>query len=700
MGVITMAVDTLLNAEAAAAQTWLARAPAGLYVLDTELRIVSARLAARIMSGTPAERVLGRRLTEVYSFPAPGEIEAMLRAAADSGAPAPELVVRTRLREASDEAHWTKVSAFRLEDPRGAVLGVAAVLADVGEFEKSDVRMQLLRELHQVRIGQVLDVVATCQELTDVLVPGFADMAAVDVVDSVVRGEDPPVAPVGRDVPLRRAGFRHGGGRRQAQEHRVGAMHRLPFPSPYAQVLTDLKPRLVNLGSDVPWLTADPSGAEAIRASGARTLFAAPLELRGAVFGLLSLYRMRQRGPFDEEEANFIHGLAHLAAVLIDRARLYTREHTVASALQRQLLPARPCSPTGLETAHVQVYGEAGGGGGFDSFALAGARTALIVGQVSSQGIRAAACMGQVRTVVRSLARLDLEPDEILARLNDAVLMLAAERAALPPSDPSQREPLTASGVYAIYDPIAQTCTYARAQHPAPVIVSPGGTAVPMPDVPPGPLLGTAEGLPFTSATVKLPVGSILAFYTPSILPAAPCGDPRDEGPLRRILADAQRPLQDLCDDVVYSLRDCPRSGDSVLVLLRTRTFPAEQAATWRFGRELEEARRARGHLRDKLAAWNVDDDTAQSAELVISELVTNAIRYGAPPMWLRIIKDLSISVEVHDGSPVSPRLRHPGTLDEGGRGLAIVGRLVQAWGTRCTDEGKTVWAEIESAAR
>ena len=699
MGVTTMSGGALLNAEAAAAETWLARAPAGLYVLDPELRIVSARLATRIMSGMPADQVLGRRLTEVYGFTAPGQIEAMLREVVDSGVPAPERVVRTHLREAPGEARWTKVSAFRLEDQRGAVLGVAAVLADVSELERSGVRLHHLRELHRIQIGQALDVVATCQELADALVPGFADVAVVDVVDSVARGEDPLLAPLGREVPLRRAGFRHSGGGRQVQEQ-AGGMHRLPFPGPYAQVLTDLKPRVVDLGPGAPWLTADPARAEAIRASGARTLFAAPLELRGAVFGLLSLYRMPQRDPFDEEEADFATGLADLAAALIDRARLYTREHTIAAALQRRLLPARPCSQTGLETAHVQVFGEAGGGGGFDSFALAGARTALLVGEVSGQGIQAAATMGQVRTVVRSLARLDLEPDEMLARLNDALMQLAAERAALPPSDPSRREPLTASGLYAIYDPIARTCTYARAQHPAPVIVSPDGTAVQVPDVPAGPSLGTAEGLPFTSATVKLPAGSILAVYTPSILPAIPSGVPGGEDALRQVLAGTDRPLQDLCDDVVYSLPDGPRPGDSVLVLLRTRAFPPAQTMTCQFGPDPAEARRARARLRGKLAAWNTDEDTEQAAELVVSELVTNAIRYGAPPMWLRVIKDLSISVEVHDGSPVAPRLRHPGTLDENGRGLGIIGRLVQAWGTRHTPEGKIVWAEMDSPAR
>jgi serine phosphatase RsbU (regulator of sigma subunit) len=153
---------------------------------------------------------------------------------------------------------------------------------------------------------------------------------------------------------------------------------------------------------------------------------------------------------------------------------LYAREHTTAAAVQRQLLPARPCSQTGIETARAQVFGDAGGGGWCDSFTVAGARTALAVGEISGQGIQAAAAMGELRTVVRSLARLDLEPDELLARLNDTMVLLAAERAALPQSDPSQREPLAASLVYAVYDPLARTCTYARADHPPPVIVSPG----------------------------------------------------------------------------------------------------------------------------------------------------------------------------------------------------------------------------------
>jgi serine phosphatase RsbU (regulator of sigma subunit)/PAS domain-containing protein len=682
----------IADVQAAAAEAWFAHAPAGLYVLDTELRIVSADLATQIMGGVPAERVLGGRLTDVYGLAAPSQIEAMLREVLDTGVPAPERVVRLSLRDVPGRAYWAGVWAFRLEDPHGAALGVAAVLADLSEREKMRSRWHILTKL-RAQVGRTSDVMAACQDLADALVPYFADIAVVEVVDSVFRGEDPPLAPLGREVPLRRTAFSHNG-EPSVQAHPVGDLRTLPFPSPYAQAVTDLKPRVLDLGPDTPWLSADPARAEAIRASGSRTLITVPLALRGAVLGLLSLYRTEQMGSFDDQEVDLTAGMAAKLALSIDRARLYTREHTVAAAVQRKLLPARPCSQTGIEAVHAQVFGDAGGGGWSDSFTVAGARTALAVGEISGQGIQAAVAMGELRTVVRCLARLDLQPDELLARLNDTTVSLAAERAALPPSDPGRREPLTASLVYAVYDPLARTCTYARAHHPPPVIVSRDGSAVEVPDVPPGSLLGTSDGLPFTAATVKLAADSVLAFYTPSILPATPSGGPGDQDPLRRVLADAQRPLQDLCDDVIYSLRDSPRPGSAVLVLARTRTFPPGQAGTWRFGPDPEEAGRARTRVRRKLTAWKVDEETTQATELIVSELVTNAIRYGTPPMWLRIIKDLSISCEVHDGSSVVPHLRCPGTLDEFGRGLCIVGRLVQAWGTRYTPDGKTVWTE------
>ncbi len=80
--------------------------------------------------------------------------------------------------------------------------------------------------------------------------------------------------------------------------------------------------------------------------------------------------------------------------------------------------------------------------------------------------------------------------------------------------------------------------------------------------------------------------------------------------------------------------------------------------------------------------------------ELLLSELVTNAIRYANGPIQVRLLHDRALICEVSDTSSTSPHLRHAATTDEGGRGLFLVAQLAQEWGTRYTDHGKTIWAE------
>ncbi|WP_240634318.1 MULTISPECIES: SpoIIE family protein phosphatase [Streptomyces] len=486
-------------------------------------------------------------------------------------------------------------------------------------------------------------------------------------------------------MPLRRAAFGHSGGDEQNHAHPVGDVRALPFPTPYAQTLADLKPRLVTLGPDTPWLAAVPQRGKAIRASGAHSLITAPLTLRGTVLGLLSLYRTDQANLYDTGDVTLALAVAAHTALCIDNARRYTREHAIASTIQRHVLLPRPASQTTVETAHLHVPSEVGGGGGFDTFALSGARTALEVGEVVGQGIYAATTLGQMRTACHSLAALDLEPDELLARLNDTAISLAQERAALPPGD---RMPLRGTCAYAVYDPLAQTCTIALAGHPPPVIAHPDGRTE-IPDLPAGPPLGSAEGPPFAATTIPVADGSVLAFYTASLLHTSPSPDT-----LQRVLAHPGRPLQDLCDDVLYRLRNDTRHGDVFLLLARTHPFPADQVATWQLDNHPQAVATARAHAQHQLALWGVDEETTYTTEMIVSELVTNAVRYGTPPLRLRLIKDRTLTCEVHDGNPLAPRLRHAKTVDEGGRGLFIVAQLAQNWGVRYSLDGKTVWAE------
>ncbi|MFF1475044.1 PAS domain S-box-containing protein [Streptomyces sp. Ag109_O5-1] len=673
--------------ESAALDALSAHMAGALFVVDEELRVVSANAAAQALSGASALQIQGRPLTDAWPFSSPGELENMLRQAMADGTSATDHVMWTDPK--NDPRHAHTVSVLPLRDAPGAVV----VAHDVTDQEKARRGVQTLYAVRE-RVGQTLDVVATCQELVHALVSGFADIAVVEVVEPVVRGDEPPLSPLGRDVPLRRAAFGNSGGDQQARAHPVGDVRALPFPTPYAQALADLKPRTMALRPDTPWLAADPARAEAIRASGARALLVTPLTLRGKVLGLLSLYRTQRSGGFDEKELALTLELATHTALSIDNARRYTREHTVAAALQRHLLPPAPPLQTAIETAGLYVADDRGAGGWSNACALPGARTALVVGEVAGHGIHTAVTMGQLRTAMNALAALDLEPDELLARLDDTMTRLARERRALPLGDPLRSQPLSATCLCVLYDPFAHRCTIASAGHPPPVVAGPGSSTRVV-ELATGGALGDEGGPPYATTAVTLADGDVLALYTASLLDAArPEDGASDTQPLQRLLADTDRPLRDLCDDILYRLRIDALPGDAILLLARTHPFPADCVATWPLGEETTAPALARRHARRQLVGWGVDDDTTYDTQEIVSELVTNALRYGAPPVHLRLINDRTLTCEVHDTGTSAPRLRHARTVDEGGRGLFICAQLAQNWGIRYTNDGKTVWTE------
>ncbi|MEU9130476.1 SpoIIE family protein phosphatase [Kitasatospora sp. NPDC048540] len=669
------------------------RSPVGLHLLDTDLRIVRVNTATRNLRGVPEERMIGRLLIDAYDVEDARALERMLRSVLADGQPVQGLLVRVRPESDPERIRSADVSAFRLEGPDGEVLGAAVTAVDVTEREASRTRVRTLDRVRE-RVGRTLDTVITCQELADALVPGFADLAVVEVVDAVVRGDEPPLGPLGQDVPLRRAAYQVRAGITDAPAYPVGDVRTLPWPTPYAQSVADLRPRLTSLGPDTPWLAIDPRRAEAIRASGAHSLISAPLVLRGTVLGLLSLYRA-ELPPFEQQDVDLALDLAAHTALCIDNARRFAREHTIAATLQRRLLPTDSTERATVESAHLHVPG-GGGGGWFDTIALPGARTALVVGNVSGSGIHTATTMGELRTVIHTLAAQDLEPDELLARLNDTTVHLAAERAGLPSGDPLHREPLSATCVYAVYDPVTRNCTIASAGQPAPVLVSPDGTTT-VTEVSGWPSLGSTDEEPFPIAVVTLADGSVLALYTPALLAAGPAA--AGPGALCRVLDDPAAPLQDQCDRALYGLLGGPGqgaapAGDAILLLARTHAVDPGLVADWLLPADRTAPAIARAHARDRLARWGVDEETGYAAELIVSELVTNAVRYGEPPLSLRLIKDRALSCEVHDAGATAPRLRHARTIDEGGRGLFIAAQLARSWGTRYTADGKTVWTE------
>ncbi|MFF1838172.1 SpoIIE family protein phosphatase [Streptomyces sp. NPDC058231] len=661
------------------------QSPIGLHILDPELRVVRFNTAARGMNGVPAETVVGRPFSEVYPLSDPAAEEVVARRVLEDGRPVLDHLVRVRLAADQGKERVFSTSTCRLRDSEGKILGLAISTVDVTDRERGFAHTAVLARVREC-VGRTLDVVTTCQEVADALVPRYADILAVEVVDEVVRGEDPPISPLSQDVPLRRAAFRSCVAE---PVHPVGDVRDVPFETPFGLALSDLRPRLLDLTTKSAWLTADPARAAAIRAAGAHSLITAPLTLRGTVLGLMCLYRCGQTEPFGEDDIGLALEVAAHTALCIDNARRFTRERTIAATTQRRLLPQSSSAQPAVDTAWLHLPGDRGASW-FDTIALPGARTALVTGSATGHGISAAATMGQLRTAIHALTALDLAPDELLARLHDTTGRLAEERAALPSADPLRKETLTASCVYGIYDPITRTCTIARAGHPAPIVVDPDGAAR-VCDVPAGPPLGSADDMPIAPASLQLAEGSTLAFYTAALLPetdaeAAP-------GRLLSALGRSGRSLQSLCDDVVYTLGSHPR-GDAALLLARTSGIAPGHVATWQLSPHATAAGEARSLARRRLNDWNLDEETISTAGLIVSELVTNALHYGSPPLQLRLILEQTLTCEVTDAGNSAPHLRHARVVDEGGRGLFIVSQLAHHWGTRYGRNGKTIWTE------
>ncbi|MGW6285907.1 ATP-binding SpoIIE family protein phosphatase, partial [Streptomyces sp. NPDC055107] len=412
---------------------------------------------------------------------------------------------------------------------------------------------------------------------------------------------------------------------------------------------------------------------------------------------LRSAWAARCRATREDEQAVALADeLAARAAVCVDNARRYTRERTASLALQRQLLPHRLPPLSAVETAYRYLPADdvtGVGGDWFDVIPLSGTRVGLVVGDVVGHGLRAAATMGRLRTSVRAFAQLDMAPDELLTRLDDLVGQPAEERTD-PYGGPVETYDVTtgATCLYAVYDPVSRRCVMARAGHLPPAIVGPGGQ-VSFPDLPAGPPLGLG-GLPFESMEIDLPVDSLLALFTDGLVEDRDHDIGRGLDTLGRVLGDRSASLEELCDRAVSELvPDGTSTDDTALLLVRTRELDAERVADWELTAEPLSVGRARELATGQLEAWGLEE-LVFATQLVVSELVTNAVRYAGGPLGLRLIRDRTLVCEVADTGHTSPHLRHSEADDEGGRGLFIVAQLVQRWGTRYTPTGKTIWTE------
>ncbi|MET7983151.1 MULTISPECIES: SpoIIE family protein phosphatase [unclassified Streptomyces] len=575
--------------------------------------------------------------------------------------------------------------------PVGPREGSVATLRDTTELRalagRADVAGGRLRLIYEAstRIGTTLDMKRTAEELTEVAVPRFADFATVELVEPVLQGGEP----TGVSMELRRIAA--SGIEEDTPLRPVGTLMRYVSGNPVAIALTTGRPVLVaSLATADGWRAQSPERAQAIVESGIHSMISVPLRARGQLLGVVEFWRSEQ-DPFEPDDLSPAEELAARAAVCIDNARRYTREHTTAVTLQRSLLPGTLPELSALDVGHRYLPAQAGvGGDWYDVIPLPGARVALVVGDVVGHGLHAAATMGRLRTAVHNFAALDLPPDELLAHLDDLIARIDQDAAAK-----GDTEAITgATCLYAVYDPVSGRCVLARAGHPGPALVSPGGF-VTFPDIPVAPPLGVGGGLPVETAELRLAADSRLVLYTDGLVEARGRDIDVGLGMLKEALADTDGATpDDTCRAVIDAMLRTRATDDVALLVARTRLLDPEQVAEWEVPDDPAAVPRIRAEATRRLESWGLGE-SAFTTELIISELVTNAIRYGGSPISLRLVHDRdSLICEVADGTSTSPHLRRATLTDEGGRGLFLVAQMSRRWGTRYTDRGKIIWAE------
>ncbi|MEV5843138.1 ATP-binding SpoIIE family protein phosphatase [Streptomyces sp. NPDC051985] len=415
----------------------------------------------------------------------------------------------------------------------------------------------------------------------------------------------------------------------------------------------------------------------------------APLRGRRRVTGAVVFLRRPERPAFEPADLLVAAQLATHTALGVDKAVLYSREAFIADRLQRAMLPQALPRPTGArlafrylpaaETARV-------GGDWYDAIPLPGSRVALVVGDVMGHSMTSAAVMGQLRTTAVTLAGLDLPPQEVLHHLDEQAQRLGTDR--------------MATCLYVVYDPVSHRITVANAGHPPPILLHPGGKTEVL-SVPPGAPIGVG-GIDFEAVELEAPAGATLLLYTDGLVESRLRDVWTGIEQLREKLAvtaqltgpDRPPPLEALCDEVLDMLGPGDRDDDIALLAARFDGIAPSDVAYWTLDPEDTAPGRARRFTRQALAGWGLEDLT-DTAELLVSEIVTNAVRHASRPISLRLLRTDVLRCEVGDDVPQLPRLRRASPDEEHGRGLYLVNRLARRWGTTRLGTGKIVWFEL-----
>ncbi|MEU0340879.1 SpoIIE family protein phosphatase [Streptomyces bobili] len=547
-------------------------------------------------------------------------------------------------------------------------------------------RLEFLNEVSR-KIGTSLDLARTIGEVSRAVVPRFTDVAGTYLREQVVAGEGFPDG-----VPDTRTMWH-----RVALEHTdepgrwddvVPVGEAMPFPAhtPFFQCMTSGEPVLVpRISEQLGHAIAAQFDKRDIRPLiTGRSMLVVPLKARHVVLGFMILLRHPERAEFNDMDRVTGAELAARAGLVLDNARMYTHQENVAETLQDSMLPHIPPRMAGCDIATRYLPGTLLGrigGDWFDSVKLPGARTALVVGDVMGHGLNSAAMMGQLRTAVQTMAALDLPPAQLLRNLDDLAQRLG--------------ETYLATCLYAVYDPIAGELHLANAGHIPPVLVRAGDGRSELLDLPTGAPIGVG-GVPFEAARVRVAPGDRLVMCTDGLVEMR--GEDIGVG-LATLCESAAHPaasMDDACDTIIRALNTRGgRKDDVALLLARLNGIGPDDVAERTFPLDPAQAGRARAVVREQLHDWGLAQ-LAGPAELMVSEVVTNALRHShGRPVTMRLVRGDTLLCEVDDDDHELPTLLSAGPDDEAGRGLRVVSTLAREWGTSRTAAGKSVWFEL-----
>lgn len=544
---------------------------AGVAVLDTDLRYVYVNPALALINGVDADAHIGRTIGDVVPGVDAG-LDTLHQVLAD-GEPR-EMISSGQTR--ADSPHRLRVwrgSYHRLEDAHGRVRGLGAVIMEVSadreaqaELERTRERLELL-DTAAVRIGRTLEVDRTCQELCDLLVEVIADAAGVELLAmSGSEGRRPPQDGVLR---LRRVSLASVSSLREAvpQFGVPGEFVDYQPGSAIPSCLETGRPVTYNVPDDAEMGRSAPNTERvaAYRAAGIHSALIVPLAARGARLGTVTLIRAGSSPAFGDDDVDVAVALADRAAISMDNARRYSREHGIAVELQRALLaaPGIPHPQVDVATRYLPSGAtDLVGGDWFDTLALPGGVTLLAMGDVMGHGVEAAVEMSHYRSMLRVVAGDGDAPDAVLRRMDG---LLAAARTERP-----------GTCLLALADPVRGGCWFANAGHLPPAVVAPDGV-ITLLDVPPGPPLGAELGGQYEAVYADWPADHTLLLYTDGLVERR--GEDIDTS-LARLggltLPNAQGPLDGLLARVVHRL--APTAAEDDVALLAARARPPRGA--------------------------------------------------------------------------------------------------------------------------